>query len=126
MNLPAILPWHEVRSLPIRMRWIGFLLVSVFLVCAAAAQTLTFPELTGRVVDEAGILDPADRASLNATIGAFEAKTGDQFVVVTLASLRGVTIEDYGYQLGRRWGIGQKDVSSGVLLIVAPKERVAR
>jgi uncharacterized protein len=45
---------------------------------------------------------------------------------VTLASLRGVTIEDYGYQLGSHWGIGRKDISSGVLLIVAPKERVAR
>ena len=99
---------------------------AIFLAFAALAQTLTFPTLTGRLVDEAGLLGPTDRASLSASIAAFEAKTRDQFVVVTLASLRGVTIEDYGYQLGRHWGIGRKDVNSGVLLIVAPKERATR
>jgi len=36
----------------------------IFAVCAASAQTLTFPALTGRVVDDAGILDAATRAEL--------------------------------------------------------------
>ena len=47
-------------------------------------------------------------------------------VVVTLKSLQGTTIEDYGYQLGRRWKIGQKDRDSGALLIVVPSERKVR
>ena len=85
-----------------------------------------FPALTGRVVDEAGVLGPADRAALSDALAAQEARTGNQFVVATLSSLRGMTIEDYGYQLGRRWGIGRKDTSSGVLLIVAPNERAVR
>jgi uncharacterized protein len=45
---------------------------------------------------------------------------------VTLSSLRGTSIEDYGYQLGRAWQIGQKDKNNGVLLIVAPNERKVR
>ncbi|MEJ0044904.1 MAG: hypothetical protein WDN04_01175 [Rhodospirillales bacterium] len=44
----------------------------------AAAQTLTFPALTGRVVDEAGLLDPTDRAALTASLADLEARTGDQ------------------------------------------------
>ena len=101
------------------------------LTCVGVAQTpaetsLTFPALTGRVVDGAGLLAPADRASLTASLVDLEAKTTDQLVVVTLKSLQGTTIEDYGYQLGRRWGIGQKDKDSGVLLIVAPTERKVR
>lgn len=85
-----------------------------------------FPELTGRVVDGAGLLNEADEAAIAADLAALEEKTTDQFVVVTVPSLDGVPIEDYGYQLGRAWGIGQKDKDNGVLLIVAPKDRKLR
>jgi uncharacterized protein len=55
-----------------------------------------------------------------------EAKTSDQLVVVTLPSLQNYPIEEFGYQLGRHWGIGQAGKDNGVLLIVAPKEREVR
>ena len=82
--------------------------------------------LTGRVVDEAGVLDAATRSSLAQKLAGFETKTTGQLVVVTLKSLQGTSIEDYGYQLGRHWGIGQKDKNSGALLIVVPTERKVR
>lgn len=96
------------------------------LTSAALAQSLTFPELTGRVVDEAGILDADTRQELEKLSADLEAKTTDQLVTVTLKSLRGTSIEDYGYQLGRKWQIGQKDKDNGVLLIVAPNDRRVR
>ncbi len=106
---------------------ITFVIVAwVCLAVAGAAQTLTFPALTGRVVDQAGLLSAADRAALTGSLAELEAKTTDQLVVVTLASLQGTTIEDYGYQLGRSWHIGQKDKDSGVLLIVVANERKVR
>jgi uncharacterized protein len=98
----------------------------ICLTCAGVAQTLTFPTLTGRVVDEAGLLTSADRAALTGSLADLEAKTTDQLVVVTLKSLQGTAIEDYGYQLGRYWKIGQKDKDSGALLIVAASERKVR
>jgi uncharacterized protein len=91
-----------------------------------SALALDFPALTGRVVDEAGILDPATRASLTQKLAELEAKTTDQLVVVTLKSLQGTSIEDFGVELGRRWRIGQKDKNNGALLIVAPSERRVR
>jgi uncharacterized protein len=87
---------------------------------------LNFPALTGRVVDEAGILDSATRAALTQVSSDLEAKSTDQLVIVTLTNLRGTSIEDYGYQLGRAWQIGQKDKNNGVLLIVAPNDRKVR
>lgn len=96
----------------------------VFWTAAAAAPT--FPVLTGRVVDGANILSPQTRASLDAKLEALETKTSRQLVVVTVPSLQGYEIEDYGYQLGRAWGIGEKGRDNGVLLIVAPKERRVR
>lgn len=91
-----------------------------------ASAALHFPALTGRVVDEAGILSAPARETLEQKLAAFEEQTTDQVVVVTLQSLEGDAIEDYGYQLGRAWGIGQKGKNNGVLLIVAPHERKVR
>jgi uncharacterized protein len=100
----------------------GLVLIALIL----AAYALTFPQLTGRVVDEAGILDPAAKTALESKLAEFETKTTGQLVVVTLKSLQGTSIEDYGYQLGRHWGIGQKEKNSGALLIVVPSERKVR
>jgi uncharacterized protein len=93
----------------------------------AAAQTkLDFPPLTGRVVDQANLLDPATEQALTKKLAALEASSTDQLVVVTVNSLQDQEIEDYGYQLGRAWGIGQKENDNGALLIVAPNERKVR
>jgi len=43
-----------------------------------------------------------------------------------LSSLQGYEISDYGYQLGRAWGIGQKGLNNGILFIVAPNEHKTR
>lgn len=104
----------------------GALAAAVVLVWAAAAFALAFPALTGRVVDGAALLTAAERASLEQALKAHEEATTNQVVVVTLASLEGVPIEEYGYQLGRHWQIGQKGKNNGVLLIVAPSARKVR
>lgn len=86
----------------------------------------TLPTLTGRITDEASLLKASDRAVIEAELAALEQKSTDQLVVVTLNSLQGYTIEDFGYQLGRKWGIGQKGKDNGILLIVAPNEHKVR
>jgi uncharacterized protein len=101
-------------------------LVSAFLIVLPAAASPTFPASTGRVVDEAQLLSPEQEAALTQKLAALEAKTSDQLVVVTVASLQDYPIEDYGYQLGRFWNIGQKGTNNGVLLIVAPNDRKVR
>lgn len=93
---------------------------------AEARADVAFPQLTGRVVDEAGLLSASEEQSLDQALAAHEQKTGEQVVVVTVPSLQGLPIEQYGYQLGRHWGIGQKDEDTGALLIVAPEEREVR
>ena len=85
-----------------------------------------FPELTGRVVDNANLMTAAQRQSLSQALASEEQNTSNQVVVVTLADLQGYEIADYGYQLGRHWGIGSKESDNGVLLIVAPKDRKVR
>jgi len=93
---------------------------------ASPAFAQTFPPLTGRVVDNANLLSPAQEAELSAKLEALEKSTGRQLVVATLPDLQGYEIEDYGYQLGRAWGIGQKGQNNGIILIVAPNQRKVR
>src|ERR1700761_555322 len=95
-------------------------------IAAPAVAAPTFPPLTGRVVDDAHVLDDTTKASLTAKLEDLEQRTTRQLVVVTLPSLQGYEIEDYGYQLGRAWGIGQKKLNNGVLFIVAPNEKRVR
>ena len=95
-------------------------------VVVAAGAAPSFPALTGRVVDEAGILSSDTQSRLTALLAEHEQQTGHQVVVVTLKSLQGNDIADYGYQLGRAWGIGQKGKNTGALVIVAPNERKVR
>jgi len=102
----------------------GFLLLC--LAPGVQAEDIDFPALSGRVVDDASLLNSSTRNQLNAQLQAHEKASGNQIVVVTLPDLQGYPIEEYGYRLGRHWGIGQKDKNNGVLLIVAKKERKVR
>jgi uncharacterized protein len=106
-------------------RFFAVLCLALFAL-AAPASAQTFPKLTGRVVDEAHILRPEQILDLTSKSQALEAQTGRQFVVATVPSLEGRTIEDYGYRLGRAWAIGQQGEDDGVILLVAPKERKVR
>lgn len=98
----------------------------MLLLVTATAAAYTFPPLTGRVVDQAALLPPTAEAEITALLEAHERMTGNQVIVVTLNSLEGDAIEEYGVALGRHWGIGQKEKDNGVLLLIAPNERRMR
>lgn len=105
--------------------WLIGLALAV-LAMPALAATPVFPALTGRVVDKAGLLTPAVEADLTGKLEGLEKSTGRQLVVVTLPDLGGLEIEDYGYRLGRAWGLGDAKADNGALLIVAPNQRAVR
>lgn len=106
--------------------WAVGLLLLLLVGLQTAAADPQFPALTGRVVDLAELLSPVDESEITAQLAELEATSTDQLVVVTLPSLEGYDIADYGYRLGRHWGIGQAGKDNGILLIVAPNERLVR
>ncbi|OPK12080.1 YgcG family protein, partial [Pseudomonas sp. VI4.1] len=108
-----------------RVLKVGLVLLLWVLALTVQAE-LKFPQLTGRVVDNAAMIEPSVREQLTQQLDAHEKATGEQLVVVTLPDLQGTDIADFGYQLGRHWGIGQKDKNNGALLIVARDERRLR
>jgi uncharacterized protein len=80
----------------------------------------------GWVVDEAGILPGDLVAVLDVRLADHEAKTGNQVVVLTLASLGGRAVEEVALEEATRRRIGQKGRDNGVLFLVAPNDRAAR
>ena len=100
------------------------LVAALAFVLPASAQT--FPRLSGRVVDDATVLDTAMRDGIAQRLKALEDQTSDQLVVATVRSLQGYSIEDYANRLFRAWGLGQKDKNNGVLLLIAPTEHKVR
>lgn len=115
-----------LAGLPNRCWWLLMVATVLCLVAGSVQAAPEFPPLTGRVVDRANLLPNSMEQSLTQKLKAYEDKTTNQVVVVTLKTLQGYDIADYGYQLGRHWGIGQAGQNNGVLLIVAPKERKVR
>ena len=113
--------------LPRQLQWLmqGLLCLLVLWTTALHA-TPSFPALSGRVVDEANLMSRKQAHQLTQQLAAFEKRSGVQLVVVSIDSLEGDTIEEYGYQLGRHWGIGQKGKDNGVLLLIAQDERQVR
>ncbi|TIN14268.1 MAG: hypothetical protein E5Y31_32205, partial [Mesorhizobium sp.] len=105
------------------LTFLSIILSFLFLPFALAAE---LPALTGRVVDNAGIIDAATKAALTQKLSDFETKGSDQIVVATIPSLDGEEIEPYANRLFRFWKLGQAGENNGVLLLVAPNDRKMR
>jgi uncharacterized protein len=96
------------------------LVALLLLFCAFPAFAQTFPPLTGRVVDAANLLQPDQKAALEAKLEAIEQATGHQLVVATIPDMQGYPLEDYGYRLGRAWALGDKEKDDGLIILLAP------
>jgi uncharacterized protein len=109
---------------------LGFCLlcfVAVFLSFSPArCATENFPQLTGRIVDQANVIPPQTNAAITTKLKDLESKSGIQLVVATVNSLDGQEIEPYANDLFRAWKLGEKAKNNGVLLLVAPKEHRTR
>jgi uncharacterized protein len=105
----------------------SLLALLLILVPLSAQAQPNFPKRDREpVVDAAGLLNPQQKAEITALAEGINKATTRQFIVATIPDLQGYDIQDYGYQLGRAWGIGQKDANNGIILLVAPNERKVR
>lgn len=93
---------------------------------ALHAFALNVPPLRARVNDLAGMLSPQDARTLEQRLAAFEQDTGHQIAVLTVPSLEGDAIEDFGIRVAEAWKIGQKGFDNGAILIIAQKDKKLR
>ncbi|HSL82938.1 MAG TPA: TPM domain-containing protein [Thermoanaerobaculia bacterium] len=102
------------------------LTLAALLLSGAAAAAKEVPYLSGRVVDEAGIVPPDAASRIEGKLRAFEEETGAQVAVLTVPSLEGEVLENYSLKVAETWGLGRKSRDDGVLLLVARDDRQLR
>ena len=108
-----------------RLLFFAFLFVSAGLMQPALAQTDGMPPRPTPfkfVNDEAQLIQPADVKKLDNGLRRYAENTGTQVVVVTVPTLGGRDVADYGRALGTAWGVGQRDKNNGIVVLLSAKE----
>jgi uncharacterized protein len=105
-----------------------WLFLSVFFLWCLpySAHGLEVPKLQGYVNDYAGMISPPAKSKIEETLRAFEQSDSTQIVILTIPSLEGENIEEFGIKVGETWKIGQKGKDNGILFIVSKQERKIR
>lgn len=98
----------------------------LFSVSVQAAPTFSVPQLTGPVVDTAGLLKPEGRQQIAGLLRRLYEQGGTQIQVAILADLGGLEIEPASIQLADAWKIGRGGKDTGVILLIAAAEHKVR
>ncbi len=102
------------------------LLFFLSMTTAFRLAALDVPPLTGRVVDNAGLLSSAEKEELSSYLESLEDTTGAQIAVLTVSTLAGDSLESFGIRVADEWKLGRKDEDDGAILLVALAERKIR
>lgn len=100
--------------------------VGAVIPAAAQAAEVPVPALSGRIVDQAGVLSLEQRQALSRKLEAFEQAKGSQVAVLVVPTTGGEAIEDFATRVTDQWKLGRAGVDDGVLLLVAMQERRMR
>ncbi len=107
-----------------RFNWFWLLLIG--LLATAANAEVAVPALSARVTDLTQTLTPQQRATLEQSLAALEARKGAQIAVLLVPSTAPETIEQYARRVLDAWKLGRKGVDDGALLLIAKDDRAMR
>lgn len=99
---------------------------AALILCAAGTYARTVPALTGRIIDEAGIIKTEDMHTLEVYLKSLENESGIQIAVLTVRSLEGDSIEAFAHRTAEMWRLGRAGEDNGALLVIAQAERKIR
>ncbi|MBL7700856.1 MAG: TPM domain-containing protein [Ferruginibacter sp.] len=78
---------------------------------------------TRLVNDYTNTLTADQQQALENKLVAFDDSTSTQIAVVIIPTLNGGDVSDYNVRLGRAWGVGGKEFSNGVVLLIVKGDR---
>lgn len=108
------------------LKFLAMLLALLGAAYFARAEDIKSIHPSGYVTDLAGVISADTKTQLEALGTELEQKTGAQIAIVTVHSIENQSIEDYAADLYKSLGVGDKQNSRGVLLLVAPDLRQYR
>ena len=103
-------------------------LVSLLLLSASTPlfAQLAIPSFNGKVVDTANLLSAQTENTLNSLVKIHRDSTSNELAILTIPSLQNEVVEDYAYNVAKKWKLGNKDRDNGVLLLVSKDDRKVR
>lgn len=107
-------------------RWVSAGVLAAVAVGGGLLSAQTVPRPTGYVSDYANVLSSRSRDALAARLEAVDRRMAIQIAVVTVKSLDGHTVERYATRMFNEWGVGRAGTNTGVLVLVAPRDRRMR
>lgn len=118
------------RLLPQTLSVFSLRLISLFFFLGMGAEIcsaeVAIPPLSGRVIDQAHLLNSVDRAGIEGVLSALEREKGTQVVILSIPSTAPETMEQYSIRVVEAWKLGRSKIDDGVLFLIAPKDRAAR
>jgi uncharacterized protein len=103
---------------------VGVILVAVAL--APAVAQIEIPANQGWVTDLAGMLTPQQERELETLMQSYKDGSGNEIALLTVPNLGGNSLERYAIEVGRGWGMGEKEKNNAALLLIARDERKIR
>lgn len=97
----------------------------LFSLCACDSESEGYPKPTDKffVNDFAAVLNDADAQTVYNEGAALYEATKAQAVVITVEDLGGEEASDYALNIGREWGVGDKDEDNGVVILLSRDDR---
>ena len=120
------LPMRERARVRVIFCVIALIFCVLFFSFSPYAYALDVPQLQGYVNDYANMISPSVKAGIENELKAFEQTDSTQIVILTIPSLEGEVIEEFGIKVGEAWKIGQKAKDNGLIFIVSNQDRKMR
>lgn len=106
------------------MRRLVLLILLLLIPCSADA--LDVPPLRAHINDYARMFSPQTVQAMERALADFEASESTQIAVLTIPTLAGENLEEFSIKVAEAWKVGWKGLDSGVILLIAEKERKIR
>ena len=110
---------------PIQLARAAFLAFTLGWFFVAGAE-VPVPPLAGRITDQTTTLTAEQKAALEQTLQAFEARKGSQIALLIVPTTAPETIEQYSLRVAEQWKLGRRQVDDGAVLVVAKNDRAFR
>jgi len=101
------------------------ILLPILLICFVVANAQiekilpAAPNPPKLVVDFTSTLTPDQINALESKLKVYDDTTSNQIAVVLVGNTGIYEIADYAYQLGRKWGVGNKEFNNGIVVLVS-------
>ncbi len=106
---------------------LSFFILAIFLQSTVFSQDIPDRPYPPRLVNDfAGFLKRNEAGALEQKLVAFNDSTSTQIAIVIVKDLAGYAPADYAQRLGEKWGVGQKGLNNGIVILIKPKTDESR